>query len=117
MVAPVRQAHATGAALHRQMDQLARRQLGPASTRQLEELGFGRRSRARAAASGRLVRFRRGVYLMAGRQPTWETSVMAAILAAGRSAVASHLTPARLWQLEPDRNLEGDGGAIPHRSG
>lgn len=73
-----------GAALHRQMDQLARRQLGLASTRQLEELGFGRRSRARAVASGRLVRFRRG----------------------------AHLTAARLWQLEPDRNLEGDVGAI-----
>jgi very-short-patch-repair endonuclease len=102
---------AMGAAKHRQIDQLARRQLGLASTHQLEELGFGRRSRARAVASGRLVRFRRGVYLMAGRQPTWETAVMAAVLAAGTPTVASHLTAARVWGLEPDRQA-GPPGAI-----
>jgi len=97
------------ASLNRQIDILARRQLGLVSTRQLNELGFAKKARARAVASGRLIRFRRGVYQLPGRQPTWETAVMAAVLAAGPRAVASHLTAARLWNLEPDRSPKSAG--------
>jgi hypothetical protein len=86
-----------------QVDLLARRQLCLVSARQLAETGLSARSIARAVSAGRLVRFRRGVYLLPGHQPTWETAVMAAVLAAGEPAVASHLTAARLWALEPDR--------------
>ncbi len=86
-----------------QIDLLARRQLCLITARQLAETGLSDRSIARAVAAGRLVRFRRGVYLLPGHQPTWETAVMAAVLAAGEPAVASHLTAVRLWALEPDR--------------
>jgi hypothetical protein len=90
-------------ALNHRIDALARRQLGLLSAAQAEAIGFSRSARERAVAAGRLVRFRRGVYLLPGHQPTWETAVMAAVLAAGEPAVASHLSAARLWALEPDR--------------
>lgn len=47
-------------------------------------------------ASGRLSRVRRGVWLMAGAELGWEQLVLAACLAAGLPAVASHLTAAFL---------------------
>lgn len=95
--------------LNRQVDMLARRQLSLVSARQLSELGFTKIARARAAADGRLIRIRHGVYQLPGRQPTWETAVMAAVLAVGPGAVASHLTASRLWKLEPDRRPEPVG--------
>ena len=39
------------------------------------------------------------MYLLAGVPPTWETAVLAAVLAAGPAAVASHVTAACLWDL------------------
>ncbi len=41
----------------------------------------------------------RGVYAIAGTPPSWEQSVMAAVLAAGDGAVASHSTAGALWGL------------------
>src|SRR4051794_22219972 len=45
---------------------------------------------------GRLIRVRRGVSRIAGTEPCWEQQVLAACLAAGRPAVASHRTAAYL---------------------
>ena len=89
--------------VNRRVDLFGRRQFGLLSARQLTELGFDGKARTRAVADGRLVRLRYGVYQLPGRQPTWETAVMAAVLAARTPAVASHLTAARVWGLEPER--------------
>ncbi len=56
-------------------------------------------------ASRRWLRVHRGVYVVAGAPITWRGAVMAACLAAGRGAVASHRCAACLWALpgEADR--------------
>jgi very-short-patch-repair endonuclease len=46
-----------------------------------------------------MTRIRQGVYLFVGVPPTWETIVLAAVLAAGPGALASHVTAACLWDL------------------
>ncbi len=51
---------------------------------------------------GRLVPLRHGVARLAGVHPSWEQAVMAAVLAAGRGAVVSHVTAARLWGFVDD---------------
>jgi hypothetical protein len=81
------------------LDRIGRRQRGLVTTKQLDEIGMGRAAREKAASAGRLTRVRRGVYLLPGVQPTWETTVLAAVLAAGPGAVASHWTAARVWDL------------------
>lgn len=48
---------------------------------------------------GRLLRVHRGVYAVGHRPPSPLTSVMAAVLACGPGAVASHLTAAALWGI------------------
>jgi hypothetical protein len=50
-------------------------------------------------ASGRLIKVRKGVFAVAGVPPSWEQTVMAAVLAAGEGAVASHFTAGALWGL------------------
>lgn len=75
-------------------------------------------------AAGRLQAVRRGVYRAAGAPETWEQRMLAAVLAAGPGAVASHRSAGRLWGiLESDaldlsvpagRRLQIDGVMI-HR--
>jgi very-short-patch-repair endonuclease len=48
---------------------------------------------------GRWQRVDRGVYLIAGASWDWPTQQLAAVLAAGPGAAASHLAAARLWDL------------------
>src|SRR3954451_13082680 len=50
-------------------------------------------------ATGRLVRIRRGVFALPGSAPSWQQHVLAACLASGLSAVASHRTAAYLHGL------------------
>ncbi|HUP87676.1 MAG TPA: DUF559 domain-containing protein [Acidimicrobiales bacterium] len=50
-------------------------------------------------AAGRLVRVQPRVYRVAGAPVTWEQRVLAAVLAAGPGAAASHRTAAVLWGL------------------
>jgi hypothetical protein len=83
----------------RALDRIASRQLALITSTQLDEIGFGRGARENWLATGRLKRVRRGVYMVPGVAPTWEAMVLAAVLAAGPHAVASHLTAAHLWQL------------------
>jgi hypothetical protein len=83
----------------RQIDRIACRQLGLITTAQLDDIGLAPSARRWALASRRMTRIRQGVYLLVGVKPTWETIVLAAVLAAGPGAVASHITAACLWDL------------------
>jgi Transcriptional regulator, AbiEi antitoxin len=77
---------------------LAARQHGVVSTKQLEKLGYGKNSVAKAAKVGRLHRVHRGVYVVGHQRLTWHGRCMAAVLAASPS-VASHLSAGWLWGL------------------
>ena len=83
---------------HQPLLELATRQHGVASTRQLEALGYGRNSASKANQVGRLRRIHRGVYAVGYEPLTWEGRCLAAVLAA-RPAVASHLSAGWLWEL------------------
>lgn len=78
---------------------IAGRQRSLITSRQLDACGLSRSGREKAAAKGWLVRIHRGVFVLPGVKPTWETQILAAVLAAGQEAVASHLTAAKLWSL------------------
>ena len=87
-----------GEGRHRPLFELATRQHGVVSTRQLDRLGYSPSSAAKAAKAGRLHRIHRGVYAV-GHQPlTWHGRCLGAVLAA-RPAVASHLSAGWLWDL------------------
>jgi hypothetical protein len=83
---------------HAELFELATRQHGVVSTRQLEALGYSRSSAAKAHAVGRLRRIHRGVYAVGHEALDWRGRCMAAVLAA-RPAVASHLSAAYLLDL------------------
>lgn len=68
------------------------------STRQLDRLGYGRNSAAKANRVGRLRRLHRGVYAVGHERLTWHGRCMAAVLAV-RPSVASHLSAGWLWGL------------------
>ena len=53
-----------------------------------------------AVADGRLIRLRHGVYALAGSTPSQYQALMAATLAAGPTAAASHMAAAWLWGAE-----------------
>jgi predicted transcriptional regulator of viral defense system/very-short-patch-repair endonuclease len=83
---------------HGALAELASTQHGVVATWQLQCLGYGRRSVAKAADVGRLHRLHRGVYAVGHRRLTWHGRCMAAVLASYPS-VASHLSAAWLWGL------------------
>jgi Protein of unknown function (DUF559) len=83
------------------MADLAQRQHGVVSRRQLLEIGMGRR-----AIEGRLKRrllheVFRGVYVVGARRISKRGRWMAAVLACGGGAVLSHRSAGRLWRLLP----------------
>jgi very-short-patch-repair endonuclease len=49
--------------------------------------------------SGRWERMQSGVYRLAGTPPSWHSSVMAACLACGAGAAASHFSAGPLWEI------------------
>jgi very-short-patch-repair endonuclease len=65
----------------------------------LTELGVTARTRQRRLESGRWVRLYDEVYAVGGCPPSWRRELMAACLAGGSGAVASHRSAARLWEL------------------
>lgn len=88
-------------------DRVAARQLGLLTRGQASQAGLTRDQILRRLASGRWLRLAPGVYRVNGAPPTWQHDVLAACLAGGLDAVASHLTAAALWGLaEPP--------AVPH---
>lgn len=78
---------------------IARAQHGLISAEQVMEVGGTADQIDWRVATGRWSRQRRGVYVVGAAPPTWEQSVLAACLAAGADAMASHRTAARLWEL------------------
>jgi very-short-patch-repair endonuclease len=84
---------------HREIAALADRQHGVVATSQLRELGLGRRAIEYRIHAGQLHRIHRGVYAVGRRTLTRQGQWMAAVLAYGPDAVASHRTAAAIWEL------------------
>jgi very-short-patch-repair endonuclease len=81
--------------------EIAARQLGLITTEQALAAGITP-SRVRARhRSGKWKRVRHGVFAIVGAPHTWEQSVLAAVLASGPGAVASHFSAAALHKF-PD---------------
>jgi hypothetical protein len=80
--------------------ELARTQHGLVSMAQLRTAGADRKMLDRRVRTGQLEQVSLHVYRVAGVPPSWEASVLAAVLAAGPQAGASHLTAAALWDLD-----------------
>src|SRR3981081_1843750 len=68
----------------------AGRQHGAITRRQAMNLGMSSSAIVRRVSGGEWVRLFPGVYRLAAANCTWEQTVMAGCLAAGRGAVASH---------------------------
>jgi very-short-patch-repair endonuclease len=82
-----------------QVLELAEGQLGLVASSQLRELHTPKRTVALWIETRRLRVVRQGVLALAGVPASWGQAVMAAVLAAGEGAVASHLTAGALWGL------------------
>jgi len=78
--------------------ELARRQHGIVSRRQLLELGHARATISGWEKDGKLHRLHRGVYAVGHEALSWEGRLLAAVLA-NEPAVASHKTAAWIWGL------------------
>ena len=84
----------------------AARQHGLVTREQARAAGLSNHQVDGRLRSGRWTTPRRGVIQVLGAPFTEEQSIMAVCLLAGRAAVASHLTAARLWRLllpDPER--------------
>ncbi len=112
----------------RRINAWARRQLGLVTFEQLDLLGVSEGQRRRWLIDGRLILVRPNVYALGGAPPTWEQSVLAAVLAGGGGVAASHGTAGRLRVLKhvDDSGLEIVSplghhkrldGVVGHRSG
>ena len=82
---------------------LARRQHGLVTFDQILAAGISRSQLRRLVETGGLIPVRRGVYRHNGVPVTWLQSVLAAVLAAGDGAAASHTTAAAIWDLRVGR--------------
>jgi very-short-patch-repair endonuclease len=85
--------------------ELARRQHGVVSRRQLLAAGLSRDAVRHRVERGRLYRVRHGVYAVGRRQLTRHGYWMAAVLSCGPGAVLSHQSAAALWGLEDSESL------------
>jgi hypothetical protein len=86
----------------REIVDLARRQRGLITSKQLIALGVGRRTLKRWVASGRLWHVHRSVYVL-GPQPLTKHGRWLAAVMAKAPAVLSHESAAALWGLAGDR--------------
>jgi Protein of unknown function (DUF559) len=80
--------------------ELAPKSLGLLTHRQLDVLGASRQQRRTLVAKGVLVPVGGGVVRHVAFPPTWEQRVLAAVLAAGDGAVASHGSAAALLRFD-----------------
>jgi very-short-patch-repair endonuclease len=81
------------------VDELASGQLGLVTYEQLRSAGSTRATLRGLVAGGALITVHRHVYVVAGAPESYERTVLAAVLAAGKLAYASHETAAQLWDL------------------
>lgn len=106
---------------------LAGRQLALITRRQALVVGMTARQLNARVAAGLFVAVHRGVYRVAAAPTTPEQALLAACLAAGASAVASHRSAAVLWSFRglawprPEITVAGNGkpivsGVVVHRS-
>lgn len=79
---------------------IASKQLGLVTRAQALRCGFSPSAIKRLVASGRLIVLHRGVYRDAAVPRQQAQGLVAALLACGPSAAASHCSAALLWQLE-----------------
>jgi very-short-patch-repair endonuclease len=94
-------------ASHQPLADLATRQHGVVSTKQLLALGYSLDAASDASIGARLLRLHQGVYAVGHRRLTWHSRCWGAILAAEANetdevvwpAVASHGSAAYLWGL------------------
>jgi hypothetical protein len=85
---------------HQGLAELARRQHGVVSIRQLiGPLSYSRDAVARAVKAGRLHRLHRGVYAVGHTRLTQQGHCLAAVLACGPGALLSHDSAAWLWGI------------------
>lgn len=80
------------------IDLLGRTQHALITWQQLRRLEIAASSIARLVERGYLIRVHHGVYRIAGAPITWQQRELAAVLAAGAGAAASHRAAARLWR-------------------
>jgi hypothetical protein len=80
-------------------EQITARQLGLIRLDQALAAGLREGQIHHRVRSGRWMAVRPGVYLIVGTPRSWEQAVLAAVLRAGPTAVASHGTAARLYAL------------------
>lgn len=109
------------------LDTRAGDQHGLITRAQLVEAGVSATMVGRWLQRGRLVTAFPAVYRVPGAPVTWEQRLLAAVLAAGDGALASHRSAARLWELLDDDVIEVTvpvesrprlrGAAAIHRSG
>jgi hypothetical protein len=83
---------------HQALAELADRQHGVVSARQLQRLGYSYDAISDAAAAAHLHRLHRGVYAVGRRRIDWSGRCLAAVLASA-PAFASHASAAWLWGL------------------
>ena len=93
---------ASAAARERSISLLAECQHGVATTAQLGALGFNGQAVALRVAAGRLHRVHRGVYAVGHPILSVDGHRLAAVLACGDGALASHTTAAAIWGIRPD---------------
>jgi very-short-patch-repair endonuclease len=86
---------------HQAVAELAARQHGVVSFRQLRELGFSKGKIQRSHEAFRLVRIHRGVYAVGHDRISDHGRCMAAVLACRPGTVLSHWSAAWLWGLQP----------------
>lgn len=95
------------------IDRRARGQYGLITWTQLLDVGVPASSIGRLVERGALVRVFPGVYRVAGAPVTWHQRQLAALLAAGPEAAASHRAGAYLWEVwdgEPEIEI-----SVPRR--
>jgi len=93
--------------LDRRIIDHARNRHGLITTREAFALGATRTMLRSRVAKGLLVPAEREVLQVAGAPATWESRLLAAVLAAGPGAAASHRSAAALW------GFEGFGQGVP----
>ena len=81
------------------LDDVASSQWSLVTQAQLTDAGVSDGQRVNLLRSGLLRVVRRQVYALVGAPRSWQQIAMAAVLAAGDGAVASHATAARLWEF------------------
>ena len=87
-------------ALERALAERAREQLGLLTRQQLREIGVGDDLVDKWLRVPRLERVHANVYRLAGVPPSWRGDLLAAVLAGGDGALASHRSAAMLHRLD-----------------